>query len=164
MEDKQPWERQEGETVKQFVAFCVYRDMGKARSLQKVAAELAKSETLIKRWSANNSWIDRVALWEDEQDRLTRIELARDIGAMRRRHADMAVAMLMKAAKALQKIPVEEVKASDISRMVDVASKLERISRGDVGEVVEERQGESVGDPVQFYMPDNSRGDSVIDE
>lgn len=160
MEDVKPWERQDGETVKQFEAFCEYRDMGKTRSLQKVSEKLAKSETLIKRWSANNNWIERVAAWEDEQDRIVRIELTRDIGNMRKRHADIASAMLIKAARALSRIPDDEIKAQDVSRMVDVASKLERISRGDVGEVIEERQGETVGDPVQFYIPDNQRGDT----
>ena len=41
--------------------------------------------------------------------------------------------------------------------MIETATKLERISRGDVGEVVEERQAEVTMDPVQFYMPDNNR-------
>lgn len=156
-EDIKLWELQEGETAKQFEAFCVYRDMGKGRSLQKVAAELSKSETLIKRWSAKNNWIKRAAAWEDEQDRLIRIELTRDIGAMRKRHADIANAMLVKAARALQKIPDDEIKASDISKMIETATKLERISKGDVGEVVEERQGESIADPVCFYIPSNGR-------
>ena len=158
MGEIKPWERQKPEeTVKQFEAFCLYRDMGKTRTLQKVADELSKSGALIRRWSAKNNWLERVALWEDEQDRLIRIELTKDIGAMRKRHADIAKAMLMKAARALQKLPDDEIKASDISRMVEIASKLERLSKGDVGDVVEERQGESIADPVQFYIPDNGR-------
>ena len=76
---------------------------------------------------------------------------------MRKRHADIASAMLIKAAKALARIPEDEIKAADVSRMVETASKLERISRGDVGEVVEERQGEAAPSPVQFYMPNNFR-------
>lgn len=157
MAEVKPWERQPEETAKQFEAFCVYRDLGKSRSLQQVSVELSKSLTLIKRWSAKNNWIERSTLWEDEQDRLIRIELTRDIGAMRKRHADMARAMIIKASKALASIQADEIKPADISRMVEVASKLERISRGDVGDVIEERQGESIGDPVQFYMPDNGR-------
>ena len=158
-----PWERQGEETVKQFEAFCVYRDLGKSRSLQKVSDELSKSHTLIKRWSAKNNWIERVEAWEEEQDRLVRIELTKDIGAMRKRHVDIAQAMLVKASRAMLRIPDDEIKASDISRMVETATKLERISRDDVGEVVEERQGESIGDPVQFYIPDNGR-DNVMEE
>lgn len=45
-----------------------------------------------------------------------------------------------------------------MSRMVEVASKLERLARGDVGEVVEERDGGEAVDPVQIYIPDNRRG------
>ena len=41
--------------------------------------------------------------------------------------------------------------------MVDTAAKLERISRGDAGEVVEERNGGDAPKIVQFYMPDNHR-------
>ena len=76
---------------------------------------------------------------------------------MRKRHADLASAMLVKAAKALQRIPEDEIKAGDISRMVDTAAKLERVSRGDVGEVIEERDGGSAVPAVQFYIPDNGR-------
>ena len=41
--------------------------------------------------------------------------------------------------------------------MVETASKLERISRGDVGDVIEERNGGDTVDPVQIYIPSNSR-------
>lgn len=153
----QPWEMQPTDTVKSFEAFQVYRDMGKNRSIPKVAVELSKSQAIIKRWSAKHNWVERVAAWEEEQDRLIRIELTKDIGAMRKRHADIASAMLIKAARALNRIPDDEIKATDITRMVDVATKLERISKGDVGDVIEERDGGTAMDPVVFYIPDNSR-------
>ena len=157
MADIKPWERQEGESAKAYEAFSVYRDMKADRSLAKVGQKLGKSKTMMEKWSKKFDWVARAEAWDLEEDRLIRVALTKDIGAMRKRHADVARAMLIKAAKALTKIPDEEIKAADISRMVDVASKLERISKGDVGEVVEERQGESVGNPVQFYMPDNGR-------
>ena len=157
MADMQPWERQDGETAKAYEAFSEYRDMGAERSLAKVGQKLGKSKAQMEKWSKKYSWVARAEQWDLEEDRLVRIALTKEIGAMRKRHTDVARAMLIKAARALQKIPDDEIKATDISRMVDVASKLERISRGDVGEVVEERQGESVADPVQFYIPDNGR-------
>ena len=156
-----PWERQPDETTKPFEAFCTYRDMGRERSLAKVAEKLSKSEQIMKRWSAKFSWVDRVTAWDDEQERIEREiaqkEQSKAIREMRKRHADLASAMLVKAAKALKAIPDDEVKAGDISRMVDVASKLERISRGDVGEVVEERNGGDATPAVTFYIPDNGR-------
>lgn len=156
-----PWDRRAEETTKAYEAFCTYRDMGRERSLSKVAKELQKSETLMGRWSGQHDWVKRAAKWDDEQDRIEREiaqkEQAKAIRDMRKRHADLATAMLIKSAKALQRIPDDEIKASDISRMVDVASKLERISRGDVGEVVEERDGGTAPPPVTFYIPDNHR-------
>jgi len=48
--------------------------------------------------------------------------------------------------------------------MVETASKLERISRGDAGEVVEERDGGPATPVVQFYIPDNHRDTKAEDE
>ena len=163
MAEPKPWERQPNETVKAFEAFCTYRDLGKTRSQEKAAQELSKSRQLISKWSSANDWVNRINAWEEEQDRLIRIELMKDIGAMRKKHADLANAILIKAAQALHKMPIDEIKASDISRMVETATKLERISRGDVGDVIEEREGGPVADPVQFYMPDNGRDNTEID-
>ena len=156
-----PWERRESESTKAYEAFCIYRDMGRERSLAKVAEKLGKSETLISRWSYTHGWVDRAAKWDDEQERLEREiaqrEQAKAIREMRKRHAKLAEDMLTKSAKALKRIPVDEIKPADISRMVDIASKLERISRGDVGEVIEERDGGKAPSAVTFYMPDNGR-------
>lgn len=156
------WEMQETDTPKSWEAFVVYRDMEK-RTLAKVAEKLGKNLKLIERWSQKHNWVERVAAWEAEKDRIIRIELTKDIGAMRKRHADLANAMLMKAALALSKIPANEIKASDVSRMVEIATKLERISKGDVGEVVEEREGGPAMDPVTFYIPDNGRDNDEND-
>lgn len=152
-----PWERLESESSKAYEAFCIYRDMGIQRSLSKVADELQKSDTLIGRWSRTFDWVERAAQWDSEQDRVIRQQQLDDIKKMRKRHAAIASQMILKAAEALQIIPPDEVKASDVSRLVDVASKLERISRGDVGEVIEERDGGEAINPVQIYIPDNSR-------
>lgn len=155
-----PWELQEGESTKAFEAFCVYRDLGINRSIAKAGESLGKSQALLEGWSSKHSWVDRAAAWDAEQDRILRQEQLKEIKKMRKRHADLAHDMLLKAAQALKFIPEDEVKAADISRMVEVASKLERISRGDSGEVVEERDGGEAINPVQIYIPDNSRARS----
>lgn len=154
----EPWERQEDETARAWEAFCIYRDMGPDRSLRKVVQALDKNLTTIGDWSTRYDWVKRVAAWDVEQDRISRQAQMKEIKAMRNRHAGMAKAMIVKAGRALQKIPEEELKASDISRMIEVAAKLERISRGDVGDVIEERDGGEAVSPVQIYVPDNGRG------
>lgn len=152
------WERQEGETPRAYEAFCVYRDMGPDRSLRKTVQALNKNLTTIAEWSAKYEWVKRVAAWDAENDRIARIEQLSAIKKMRKQHAELAYSMLIKAAQALKRIPADEIKASDISRMIETGSKLERISRGDVGDVIEERNGGDAVDPVQIYIPDNNRG------
>ncbi len=157
-----PWDRRDKETPKAYKAFCLYRDLPtQQRSLSKVAETLQKSYTLIGRWSRTYGWVERAGAWDDENDRIAREiaqrEQAEEIKKMRKRHADLATAMLVKSAQALRRIPEDEIKPSDVSRMVEVASKLERISRGDVETVIEERDGGKAESPVTFYMPDNHR-------
>lgn len=153
----EPWERQPEETSRAFEAFTVYRDMGAERSINKTCQKLNKNRTTIADWSTKYNWVKRCEEWDKEQDRIARQEQLKAIKSMRNRHAGMAKAMIVKAGRALQKIPDDEIKASDISRMIEVASKLERISRGDVGEVIEERDGGKAAPAVTFYMPDNGR-------
>lgn len=152
-----PWERQSREGPMAWQAFQVYRDMGPERTLIKTAETLGKSYRQISDYSMNHHWSDRVAAWEREQDRVMQKEQMAAIKKMRKRHADLATAALAKTAKALARIPEDDFKAADIARLMDVASRLERISRGDVGEVIEEREGEAMPPLVTFYMPDNSR-------
>ena len=153
----EPWERQKGETSRAFEAFAVYRDMGAGRSINKTAQKLSKNRTTIADWSTKYEWVKRVAAWDAEQDRIARQNQIDEIKKMRKRHTDLASAMLVKAARALQRIPEDEIKATDVSRMVETASKLERISRGDAGDVIEERDGGEAPKVVQFYIPDNHR-------
>lgn len=55
--DKKPWERRDAESNPAYEAFRAYM---RIRSIPKVAVELSKSETLIKRWSAEHQWISRI--------------------------------------------------------------------------------------------------------
>ena len=55
-----PWEPQKGESIPAFQAFAEYRDMGDSRSIEAVARSLAKSRTLIGRWSARWKWTERL--------------------------------------------------------------------------------------------------------
>lgn len=152
------WERQEGETTKAYAAFCVYRDLGSDRSLSKAAESLGKSKPMMEQWSSKYDWVKRAEAWDDEQDRIARKKNTEEIVRMRKRHAKIAQAALEKVSAALEYIDPENISNSDIARLMDTASKLERLSRGDVGDVIEERDGGKAVNPVQIYIPDNNRG------
>lgn len=151
-----PWERQTGEGPAAWAAFQVYRDLGSGRSIRKAAEHLGRSPLHLSELSSAHGWVSRCASWDNEMDRLARADIVKAIKKMRREHADLGVDMLVKSANALSKLPEDRLTAADICRMVEVGSKLERISRGDVGEVIEERESEALS-PVVFYLPENGR-------
>ena len=158
IQEPEPWERQLNESPQAFEAFAAYRDMGAARSNAKVSRLLCKSKALMDRWSSEHDWVKRVAAWDAEKDRVARQTQLSDIKAMRERHASIAKKMLDTADSALANINPNDVSTNEIARLVEIASKLERISRGDVGDVIEERDGGEAVSPVQIYVPDNGRG------
>lgn len=169
-----PWDRLPNETAKQYEAFCVYRDLKNIadptsrRSIERAGEILGKSSRTIEPWSSTNNWVERAEAWDEDQERIKR-EIAQkvmqeDIRRMLKRQAEAGKFAQVKAVKALNKIPEEDIKPSDAARLLDVGSKLERIARGYVGDVIEERESaEAAPPPVTFYMPDNGR-DNKEDE
>ena len=126
-----PWERQQGESSKAYAAFSVYRDMAAIeRSVSKVARKCNKNASLLNRWSAIHKWVSRAAAWDNEVDRRAREDLIKGVTSMRQRHVDIASEMLVRATCALKRIPDDKISMADIARAVDVAAKLERLSRG----------------------------------
>lgn len=56
-----PWVRRERESHPAYEAFRAYMT---ARSTRKVASQLAKSDTLIKRWCTEHDWVERVSAYD----------------------------------------------------------------------------------------------------
>ena len=137
--DLDPWERQPGESEVAFAAFQIYRDLTPKRRLAAVAQKSGKSVPLMERWSAHHKWRDRAAAWDREQDRVGREAELEEVKAMRRRHANLAVRMLNKAAQRLEGDPAHNVTALDVSkltaeqvaRLAEVGVKIERAARGE---------------------------------
>ena len=154
---KAPWERLPNEGEQAFEAFCKYRDMGNGRSYRRVSEELGKSETLINRWGSKFNWVDRIASWEAEIDRQAAQQHMKDIAKMRARQAKQAFAFQTKGLTLLSALEVGDAKLSEIVSLLKLGMEQERICMGDVGEVVEERDGGNAMPAVQIYIPDNGR-------
>lgn len=159
-----PWERQQGEGTKAYEAFNTYLLMGEDRTYSKVANELKKSTTIIGRWGSQYRWRERVAAYDAHQMELTRKDQAKAIRRMRERHAILATSMLTKVTKKMAKMSEDELTPQDMKAWVDVATKLERLSRGDTSEVIEERDGGTAINPVSIYIPDNGRDGDTDEE
>lgn len=81
MDDKRPWERRDSESNPAYEAFRAYM---RARSTTKVAAELSKSDTLIKRWCGEHDWVARLSAYDsylataDTDGEINRLGQSRD--------------------------------------------------------------------------------------
>lgn len=122
----EPWERQPGESRQAFEAFTRYRDMPGRRSHAKVAEALGKSEQLMAGWSSRWRWVDRVAAWDAEEDRIFREEVARQRIAVARKQAAVAALMLQKATTRLQSIDADKLTATELERWMRTATDIER--------------------------------------
>ena len=152
------WELQPEETARAFEAFCIYRDMGANRSLRKTSQELGKNCTTISEWSVKYDWVKRVAAWDAEQDRIARNEMMAEMAATRKRQRRQAQRMQEKGMELLESINIGDAKLSEVVSLLKAGMEQERIAIGDVGEVIEERNGGDAVPAVQIYVPDNGRG------
>ena len=129
-----PWERQPGEPDKAFRAFTIFRDLPpEDRSLRRVAERLGQksiSSSLAQRWY----WRERVALWDEEQDKRRREALLRESEDAAVYHAKIA----RRAAQLVEKKigyleeddgAVKGMSVRDMVSLMESAVKLERLSR-----------------------------------
>lgn len=157
-EERKPWERLPEESTEAFEAFKEYRDMGAERSLAKVGQSLGKSTALMERWSSTHDWVKRVTAWDDEVEREASKKLLKEIAQMRARQRKQALKMQLKGLELMKGIEVGDAKLSEIVSLLKLGMEQERIVMGDVGEVIEERNGGDAVPAVQIYVPDNGRG------
>src|SRR5439155_5828340 len=115
------------------------RDMGQERSLRKMArhADSMPDVNQLKRWSARWAWVERCQQYDDHllhQDRLRQEKERREMVS---RHARIAVLGQNLVVKGMEKLVADveqgkrDLSASDASRLLDVAVKIERLSRGE---------------------------------
>ena len=141
-----PWERQKGESAQAFEAFSIYLDMGTERSLKAVSQQLSKSLPLIKRWSREKEWQERVRAYNNDVEREARKKVIADRKTMTKRHIGIAMQLQKKALEALENLSVEDMTPKDIKEYIKMATDLERLNRT----LEEEAEKGAGGGPAQF--------------
>src|SRR5688572_23378007 len=132
------------ESAKAYAAFSVYLGMGEERSLAAVGQKLGKSVGLMERWSRKFGWADRVqahAAHLVTVERQAKEVMARGKAAewlkrseqVREREWQMHEQCILAAERALKAFMAREkvyANLADISRILEVASKLGRLASG----------------------------------
>jgi hypothetical protein len=147
----QIWTRQKGERSKAYSLFCIYRDDGINRSLEKVKKKYCKTEedtisiSYIMKLSANNDWVERAEAYDDYLEEKTRLENEAEITKMNERHAKDALEIQNKSLESLRnRLPLADTKASPEARRNstvkswEVGVKNERLARGMATDKIEQ--------------------------
>ena len=152
------FEQQPRESAKAFAAFSLYLNLGPQRSTAAVANKLAKSEQLIRRWSAKFAWTDRVAAhgahlaiiereaveavarskaaeWEKRETQLRETEWSMH---------EAAIAAAKRGLAAYMEKDKVYANLADIARMLEIASKLGRLATGLDKSNGEQRDGDDL--------------------
>ena len=151
------FEQQPRESAKAFAAFSLYLSLGPERSTAAVAKKLAKSEQIVRRWSAKFGWTERVAAysahltvvereaieaaarakgpqWEAREQQLRETEWAMH---------ERAIAAAKRGLDAYMAREKVYANLADIARMLEIASKLGRLATG-LGTDGDRRKGDEL--------------------
>lgn len=126
------WEKQDFESAKMFKLFCIYRDMGQTRTLQKVCEHLGKKigyRRNLEFYSSKYKWVARSDAYDiyitEENRKLNESE----IREMKKRHIQQALLMQKNVISRIQDVNPREMSLADCVKMFDTAVKIERLSR-----------------------------------
>jgi hypothetical protein len=158
------FEQQPNESNKAFTAFSLYLSMGSERSIASVACKLAKSDQLIKRWSAKFNWQTRVtayathmaAIEREQTEALTRAK-AVDWVTRQEEHKqvewELRGRLVTLAKKAIGRWEKNETRCGTlegIARLLELASKLGRLASGLATDKTEVKEEVNVSVDVEF--------------
>ena len=137
-------QQQPRESDKAFAAFAIYLGIGPERSLATVAAKVGKSKTMIERWSRKFDWPARVQahtahLTEIERKAAEAVAIQNGVDWAKRQEEHREdewqtrtelIGLAREAIERWKKNPARCGTLEGIARLLDLASKLGRVSSG----------------------------------
>jgi hypothetical protein len=132
---RQPWERQPGESSKSHAAFMKYLNLAERRTLARVAEMLGCSAQNVERWSRRWCWVSRVQAFDEVEEQKFREQVSRDRLKMRRRQIEIGRACQNLAAYGIRELQVKvaagtalDMSPEEIKALLSIGADLE--SRG----------------------------------
>ena len=165
-DEPKPFEQRPDETAKAFAAFTAYLDMGSQRSLEAVGRKLGKSKALMERWSKRHHWVSRVEAHARHLAVLTRtaevevvheyaLERAKRNAAQEESEWQARCELLVLARQTIirwKENPKKLGTLEGIARLLELASKLGRLSCGMATDKTETEVQETRTISVEFRM------------
>lgn len=133
---KRTFDRYKRESSKAYKLFCIYRDLGYDRNLEKVVEIYKQTEkksisySQVAKYSSQFNWKRRAEDYDEYLEQKLRQENEKKIREANLRHADVGKFMLAKAVEFLNSFDWNKATLSDVTKLIEVATKLERMGLG----------------------------------
>lgn len=139
--DREPWDRQPAESLRQYSRFRSFLELGRTRTLTQVAEMLHAlgdkiNARTLRQYAYIYRWTERAEAHDRHQDHIDRQRLIALDREMRERHRRLAAGLTAKAVNRLTQITNEDMDPLDVVRFIRLAAALERTSLGQPDQTV----------------------------
>lgn len=142
------WDRQTGESAKRWGQFTVYRDLGRTRTLKRVAERLNITHRTAQQYSHTFRWGTRAEAFDRHMDEQWVAAIKERQRRMVQDHLKLAATFHEKATEAITALVGQNLNATETVRVADAYSKLIRFALGEPDQSVSVTG--RAGGPVRF--------------
>jgi hypothetical protein len=137
-----PWDRLPNERSKAYQLFCMYRDLGPMRTLERLAhvkdnnSKRVATRANLKVYCRKYQWVARSRAYDDYLAEKERIDNEQHILEMNRRQAEDGRFFQHIAVTSLKELAPEKLRPTEADRLFNTGVKTERLARGAQTEAV----------------------------
>ena len=141
--DREPWDRQNGESNRQYSRFIAFRDLGRMRTLKQAVEMLhgvgdtSVAYRTLMQYAYEYRWTERAESWDFAQDRLEAARLLQMRREMHSRHRRLASGLMAKAVQALTALQPSDMSPRDIVAFVKQGADIEGRALGEPTSLVQ---------------------------
>lgn len=128
---RDPWDRQPGESVKRWGQYAVYRDLGRTRTLKRVAERLNITHRTAQQYASTFRWNVRCEAFDRHMDEQWVAAIQERQRRMVQDHLKLAATFHEKATDAITSLVGQQLTATETVRVAEAYSKLIRFALGE---------------------------------
>lgn len=151
--DREPWDRQQGESQRQYSRFRIFMELGRGRTLKQAVEMLhgvgdsSVAYRTLMQYAYEYRWTERAESHDFAQDQLEAAKLRKLREEMYSRHRRVASGLLAKAVSALGNLDANTMSPLDIVRFLKYGTDIESRALGEPTNILQ-HQGAG-GGPVE---------------
>lgn len=124
------WDQRPGETRNAYAAFIAYRDLGRRRSLRKLAAADGRTANAFARWNTDHHWQERVEAWDQHLDAERNAAAVEQARTMHDEWMNLSFKMLERAAEGLAAFADKDLSPKQVVDLADCSLRFAKAAMG----------------------------------